>query len=154
MDRAHWTPEDLAQGYAREEGGYRCAACGRLFEEGEVYPSGGRFYTASRAVALHLEREHPDYLQTGLIDSDSKYNTLTRNQRRLYTLFAQGLPDKEVAARLGVSISTVRHQKFVFREKAKQARHYLAIYEGVFGCCSTDGAIVALCERAEEVDGQ
>ena len=34
MDRAHWTPEDLARGYAREEGGYRCAACGRLFEEG------------------------------------------------------------------------------------------------------------------------
>jgi hypothetical protein len=40
-----------------------------------------------------------------------------------------GLADKEIALKMGVAQATVRHQRFVFREKAKQAKLYLAIYE-------------------------
>lgn len=39
--------------------------------------------------------------------------------------------DKQIANKLQISPSTVRHQRFMFREKAKQAKMYLAIYESV-----------------------
>ena len=45
----------------------------------------------------------------------------------------EGLSDNEIANKLGIKASTVRHQKFTFREKAKQAKYYLAVYEEVFG---------------------
>ena len=153
MHFENWSARELAQGYARTEDGYRCAACGCLFAEGEVYPLDGHFYTAARAVVHHVAREHGDYLQTQLIDSDSKYSTLTENQRRLLHLFAQGVADKEIARQLGISVSTVRHQKFVFREKAKQAKFYLAVYEGVFGQkAPADSAIIPIHSRAKKVD--
>ena len=37
--------------------------------------------------------------------------------------------DKQIAAKLEISSSTVRHMRFMLREKAKQAKMYLAIYE-------------------------
>jgi len=39
---------------------------------------------------------------------------------------------KEMAKRLNVSAATIRRQKFTFREKAKQAKLYLAIFDHVF----------------------
>ena len=65
----------------------------------------------------------------GLLNTESRYNTLTQNQKTLLSRLAQGWSDQEIAKEAGVSVSTVRHQKFVFREKAKQARVYLALYE-------------------------
>ena len=54
---------------------------------------------------------------------------MTDNQETLLRLMRQGRSDAEIAAELGVSPSTVRHQRFMFREKAKQARAYLALFE-------------------------
>lgn len=67
-----------------------------------------------------------------LLYSDTKYNTLTDNQKELLLLFYSDMSDSEIAKKLGVSHSTVRHQKFTFREKAKQAKLYLAVFESVF----------------------
>ena len=41
----------------------------------------------------------------------------------------EGKSDKEIASLTNTSASTVRHQRFVFREKARQAKMYLALYE-------------------------
>ena len=68
-----------------------------------------------------------------LISSDTKYNTLTQNQKDLITLFASGMSDKEMAKKLGVTEATIRRQRFTFREKAEQAKYYLAIYEQSLG---------------------
>lgn len=124
---------NIKQGYIanKESNSYECIVCGKKFETGEVYIVGNRFFEAERAVKSHVEQEHNDYLHQ-LIEHKSKYNTLTENQKQLFRLFANNKPDKEIAEELKVSISTIRHQKFMFREKAKQAKLYLAIYESVF----------------------
>ncbi|QQO08470.1 DUF2087 domain-containing protein [Breznakiella homolactica] len=127
--------KDIGRGYTISEfprESYRCAVCGKTFETGEVYGIGGRFFAASRAIEIHLETDHRDY-QEQLIADDSRYNTLTENQKQLFRMFASGTSDKEIARTLGVAASTVRHQKFMFREKAKQAKLYLALYEYAFG---------------------
>ena len=43
------------------------------------------------------------------------------------------MSDQDIARETGTSTATVRHQRFMFREKAKQARLYLAIYELALG---------------------
>lgn len=107
---------------------YTCLTCGACFEQGEVYPFGGRFFQADRAVQLHVQQAHGDRFAQ-LVSDTGKYVPLTDHQRELLHLIRVGLSDQEIAAKLGVSTSTVRHQRFVFREKAKQAKMYLAIYE-------------------------
>src|SRR5690554_5522532 len=41
----------------------------------------------------------------------------------------EGTSDKVIASVLGITPSTVRHQRFSLREKAKQVKHFLAVYE-------------------------
>ena len=67
-------------------------------------------------------------LQT-LLEFDKKYTGITDNQKSLLNDFYNGLSDNEIAKKNGVSPATIRHQKFMFREKAKQAKAYLAIFE-------------------------
>ncbi len=110
---------------------YECVVCGKTFDDNEVYPMDGRFLKAARAVEVHMEAEHGDYLD-GLINNDSRYNTMTDNQKQLLKLFSGGLSDQEIAKELGLSVSTIRQQRFVFREKAKQAKFYLGVYSRVF----------------------
>ena len=126
--------EEIMRGFVYDEAekAYKCAACAAKFEEGEVFPMNGRFYDARLAMRRHMDAEHGDYL-VELIDGGGKYNSFTENQKNILKLFASGLSDNEIARLTGVTTSTVRHQKFVFREKAKQARRYLAVYESVFG---------------------
>ena len=129
----NYDANDIRRGYIREKNtnGYRCMVCGKFFEEGEIFEIGGRLFTAELAAQKHIDSAHSGYLAS-LINSESKYNTLTDNQKQLMELFALGASDKEIAERTGVAVSTVRHQKFMFREKAKQARRYLAVYDSVF----------------------
>jgi hypothetical protein len=147
---AELTIQEMKQGYQSEDGYYSCISCGERFEKGEIFPLSGRFFEAGKAVALHMEECHADYL-SGLINSDSKYNSLTENQKQLLRLFAEGLSDKEIAARMGITPSTVRNQKFQFREKAKQYRHYLAVCERVFEESKGD-EIVPIHENARQFD--
>jgi hypothetical protein len=44
-------------------------------------------------------------------------------------MFHEGLSDKTIAGEVGASASTIRNQRFSFREKAKQAKIYLAMME-------------------------
>jgi len=148
------TLENIKKGYSydRETDTYTCGICGEKFESGEIYQINGHFYDAARAIEKHIGSGHADYLDT-LIFSDSKYNTLTDNQKQLFRLFASGLPDKEIARQLNVSTSTVRHQKFMFREKAKQARQYLAVYESVFeGASQNASTLMPIHDNARMVD--
>ena len=121
--------EDIKRGYtfSSQLRRYTCLECGAVFEAGEVYPFGSRLLEAFRAVREHVKESHGPRLAQ-LLEGDSRYLALTDTQKKLLTLFAAGLPDSEVARRTGVSPSTVRHQRFSFREKAKQAKLYLAAY--------------------------
>ena len=77
-----------------------------------------------------MEKEHGNMLNI-LTSFDKKYTGITENQKELLEMFHGGLSDGEIAKKTEVASATVRHQRFVFREKAKQAKLYLAIYEVV-----------------------
>lgn len=123
LDRA--APETLARGYAEEDGAYVCVVCGRTFCEGEIYPVGERLLDARHAAEAHA-REERERRFLGLLALADK---LTENQKALLGLIREGLSDREIAARTGVAQSTVRNQRFLFRERAKAARVMLALWE-------------------------
>lgn len=132
FDSDQYTLEEIIRGFAydQDDKSYRCLFCDRVFYETEVYPVDGRFFTAETAIKAHINSVHADRISE-LIHSDSKYLSLTDNQKDLLASFSLGLSDKEIAAKLGVSPSTVRHQKFMFKEKARAAKMYLALWEMV-----------------------
>lgn len=118
--------KELKTGIREEEGNFTCIYCGKVFEAGEVFPLGDRFFTAERAAKEHAA-SHTDALEQ-IVSSGGKALSLTDNQKKLLTFFSEGKSDGEIAELLGVTPSTVRHQRFVFRERAKGARLFLAAW--------------------------
>lgn len=154
MDYGKLSLEELKKGYqfVKEKDAYVCIYCDQTFQEGQIFSIGGHFYVAEHAVAKHIAAEHESNFAQ-LVNSDTKYNTLTQNQRELMTLFYAGLTDGEIAKKSGISDSTVRRQRFTFREKAKQARLYLAIYEQVFEeHAENENAFIPIHDKAIYVD--
>lgn len=105
-----------------------CMVCGAQFQQGEVFAYDGRFFEAKKAVELHIAEEHGDRFNS-ILDLKSKYLSLTDNQQELLRMIYSGMSDAEIAKSTETSPSTVRNQRFTFRERAKQAKMYLAIYE-------------------------
>lgn len=154
MDYGKITLDELKKGYQynKEKDTYICNYCEESFEAGQIFSIGSNFYTAEHAVAKHIETIHGGSLSQ-LISADTKYNTLTQNQKDLILLFASGMSDKEMAKKLGVTEATIRRHRFTFREKAKQAKYYLAIYEQVFEQkVSSQNAIIPIHNHAVYVD--
>jgi hypothetical protein len=122
-------PEEIENGYtvSSEKEIYKCLVCGEVFEIGEVYSLNGRFFEAKKAITFHVKEKHGSMLEN-LLGLDKKYTGITDNQKSLLNDFYEGLSDNEIAKKNGVSPATVRHQRFMFREKAKQAKIYLAIF--------------------------
>lgn len=121
---------DIKSGYMYDEQNqiYVCNICGKKFDDGEVYPFEDRYFRASSMVKKHIASEHGEVFRL-LCSNEKKYTGITDNQKELLNMIYAGLSDKEIATRMGVAASTIRHQRFVFREKAKQAKMFLAIYE-------------------------
>ncbi len=131
---------------------YHCMLCEEGFEEGEIFKIGERYYDALRAVHLHVEQAHGGVFRH-LLESDSKYNTITEKQKELLGLIHKGLSDQAISQKLGVTASTVRHQRFSFREKAKQAKLYLSLYElATEGSSSEEDALIPIHEGANMID--
>lgn len=118
--------KELESGLREENGTYTCVYCGKVFEAGEVFPVGSRFFTAERAAREHAAT-HTDALEQ-IVSAGGKALSLTDNQKSLLSLFAEGKSDAQIAEELAVSPSTVRHQRFVFRERAKSAQLFLAAW--------------------------
>ncbi|WP_394924539.1 DUF2087 domain-containing protein [uncultured Robinsoniella sp.] len=154
MDYGKLTLEELKKGYRydKEKDAYVCIYCDKIFSAGQIFSIGDQFYVAERAAAKHIAGEHNGNF-TQLVNADTKYNTLTQNQKELMTLFYAGLTDSEIARKSGISDSTVRRQRFTFREKAKQARLYLAVYEQVFeDHAENENAFIPIHDKAIYVD--
>lgn len=116
MDLLAMTLAELKQGWHVETDDYCCNCCNyrcRLLSD----------------IQQHVADQHQG---ADLVHNTTRYNTLTDKQQRLFTLFAAGKRDKEIAEELQLSPSTIRHQKFTFRERAKQAKYYLATFEKTF----------------------
>jgi len=106
-----------------------CLICGYRYTDGEIIPLDGHYYTAEKAIALHINKEHESMLHY-LLNLDKKDTGLSEIQTDIIALSAAGLSDQEVARSMGgLAASTVRNHRFQLREKAKQARILLAIME-------------------------
>ncbi len=124
------TLDEIKKGYAynSHHQKYICSICGKEFEYGEIFKVDDRYYDASKMIKLHIQREHDDMFDI-LGSNDKKYTGITENQKNILRMIYFGMNDNEIAKETGVAPATIRHQRFVFREKAKQAKLYLAIYE-------------------------
>lgn len=133
MDYGKLTLDELKKGYRcdKDSDAYICNYCEQRFEVGQIFSIDNNFYVAEHAATKHIKSAHGGNLSQ-LITSETKYNTLTQNQRELLNLFNSDMSDKDMAKKLGVTEATIRRQRFTFREKAKQAKFYLAVYEQVF----------------------
>lgn len=155
MDIGSSSLKDLAQGYHYDvdTASYCCNYCAAVFSVGQIFAFEDQFFDAKHAVEKHLEQEHGGNFQH-LLHMDSKYNTFTNTQKKLLELFHSGISDKNIAAQLGISASTVRHQKFTFREKAKRAKMYLTLYDLAFEAEQPDEAIIPIHDTATMVDSR
>lgn len=122
------TLDEIKSGYSYNGEKFTCNVCGREYEDGEIFRIDDRYFTASKMIKLHIQREHDNIFEI-LASNDKKYTGITENQKDLLRMICSGLNDNEIAKATGVAPATIRHQRFVFREKAKQAKLYLAIYE-------------------------
>lgn len=148
------TIEELKKGYRYDAhaDSYICNTCQMVYEVGQIYQIEEGLFEAARAVKHHIETAHSTYVRE-LLYGKSKYNMLTDNQKELLSMMYSDSPDKDIARTLNISPSTVRHHRFMFREKAKQAKLYLAIYELVDEKrLAADKAIVPVHENATMVD--
>ena len=121
FDLTQLTQSELIQGYHQHNQLLLCNYCQITFSDQQT-----------EAMQAHLTTIHGGSKQA-LLTVASKYSGLTDTQVQLLTAFSTADKDQAVADDLEVSASTVRHQKFTFREKAKSAELYLAQYHAIFG---------------------
>ncbi len=132
MDSAglFWTAtlDELKRGYLLVDNQYICLLCGKTFTNGEVFSCNGRFLEAWRAVEEHISFSHGNVFSY-LIAMERKYTGLTGQQQQLMSDFFDGQDDSEIAKEMQISPSTVRNHRFRLKEKAKQAKVFLTIFE-------------------------
>jgi hypothetical protein len=132
MNERFWRAslEELKQGYVyAEQQAYICLICGEAFEDGLIYAEGGSLYEARRFIHVHIESQHGSML-THLLNLDKKATGLTDLQKELIEDFATGLSDSDIVRKNGSgSASTIRNHRFALKERAKQAKLFLAIME-------------------------
>lgn len=121
FDLTELTQAELIKGYHARDGVLLCNYC-QMVVGGSQEP----------VMEAHLTARHGGASQA-LLTVASKYNALTPTQMETLSAFSDADKDQQAADALGVSASTVRHQKFTFREKAKSAKLYLAQYQAIFG---------------------
>lgn len=120
---------ELKRGYKEFDDYYICLLCGREIEKGIVYPYEKAFYEAERFMRVHIEHQHQSVFSE-LIKLDKRYTGLTDRQKDLLSLLYEGKSDLEVQEELDIgSASTVRHHRFVLKEKERQAKVLLALSE-------------------------
>lgn len=121
--------EELKRGYIEADEYYTCLLCNEKVEKGVIYPHKGVLYEAKKYIRVHIENTHSSVFDY-LIELDKKLTGLTEHQNQLLHLFYQGKNDTEVQTEMGIgSASTVRHHRFVLKEKERQAKVFLTMME-------------------------
>lgn len=119
---------EFKQGYTDNGDAWHCLFCDARYLKGDIYAFEGRLVEAGTAIRLHILEAHGSAFEV-LIAEGKKRTGLTEIQSRLMTSFYQGLSAQDIAAQTHTAPSTVRYQRFSLREKARQARIFLALFE-------------------------
>lgn len=122
--------EILVDGYTVTDSGCSCLFCHESTQKGHIYSrNDGSLVDAEQAMRDHIQTTHGSTFQA-LLDLGKKGTGLSDIQRSLLGHLHDGLSDKEIQPLAGgVSLSTIRNHRFVLREKARQARVFLALME-------------------------
>ncbi|MEG0457340.1 MAG: hypothetical protein RR549_04345 [Oscillospiraceae bacterium] len=141
---------EIERGYLSNESGYTCVFCGDFFQKGEVFKIDDKFYEAKKAIEIHLKYHHN--IVEELLNISNKQLSFTSNKIELLKMFSNGFSDNEIAKQMKLSPSTIRHQRFTFREKAKNAKLYLALWNTVNKSKNDKKEFISLHEGAKMVD--
>ena len=121
--------EEIKSGYIEDSNQFTCLLCGEQIQKGVIYPQDQVLYEASRFIRLHIEQTHGSVFDY-LLSLDKKLTGLTEHQTTLLKHFYAGKSDKEIQQEMEIgSSSTIRHHRFVLKEKERQAKTLLAIME-------------------------
>lgn len=128
------TVEELVRGYIwleREES-YTCIYCGKVFEEGVVFPSGPRLLTAEKAAREHVARDHGGSFAC-LLSMDKQISGLTEIQKNVLQCFYDNRDTEEICRLMGISPATVRTHRHNLQKMKREAKILLALMEQVEG---------------------
>ncbi|MBW7457238.1 DUF2087 domain-containing protein [Paenibacillus sepulcri] len=146
--------QDLKNGYVFDPAAasYYCLICGEGFEDGDVYPAGNRFMEARKYVLYHIGQAHGSMLEY-LLGLDKKATGLTDLQKQLIGAFASGQTDAETVKMTGAgSASTIRNHRFALKEKARQAKLFLATMELMEAALPSGAKFMPVHRAAPQVD--
>jgi len=103
---------------------YTCLFCHAQYEADDIYVWKKLLVNAEKAMRLHIHENHGEVFDNLLASSG-----LTDTQNDFLKNYYSGMSDKEIAEKMNITASTVRYQRYSFREKAKQAKMILALSE-------------------------
>jgi len=147
------TFEDLKRGftYDSERKLYICLICGKTFQDGHIFPFEVDLLDAKTRMVKHLEHDHHRMVNF-LLSMDKKYTGLSDIQIRVLNEFVDGKDDSQISKILSVSKSNVRNHRFRLKEKAKQAKIFLAIYELIEKGSNSAERLIDFHLTAKQVD--
>ena len=124
------TIDDLKRGFTfdKKRESYICLVCGKIFHLGHIYQYKGELLDAPTRMSYHVEHVHNGMINF-LLSMDKKYTGLSDIQISILNEFNQGKDDSQISKKLNVSKSNIRNHRFRLKEKAKQAKIFLATYE-------------------------
>jgi hypothetical protein len=123
------TLTELIAGYSETDHSFDCLFCGQATKKGHVYSQGEDLVDAELALKHHLAEVHGSVFHA-LLALGKKGTGLSDTQRALLGHFYTGLTDKEIQPLAGgISLSTIRNHRFTLREKARQAKVFLALMD-------------------------
>lgn len=122
------TPQaSLEAGFTASETTYRCLFCDHETAQGHVYRSGDDLIDAELAMRRHQAADHGSVFEA-LLALGKKGTGLSDIQRGMLGHLHAGLSDKEIQPLMGgISLSTIRNHRYKLREKARQAKVFLAL---------------------------
>ena len=123
------TPNDLAAGYTASGTRFECLFCDHRTQKGHVYRCGDDLVEAELAMGRHLDSDHGSVFDA-LLGLGKKGTGLSETQRAMLGHFHAGRTDREIQPLAGgISLSTIRNHRFILREKARQAKVFLALMD-------------------------